>query len=110
MTQLSGELYLTVGQSRLALGALLSLAQNRMLADDFKTIEAAIPNTAELIELARREGVVNHPLDSADDYLQTLSTLGLNSRTATAFEPAVRRWLAESGQQSASDLLDGALE
>ncbi len=105
------ELGLTQAQAEKGLGALLALAQERLIPEDFDTVARAIPNAREYVRLAKMQGVVWEPVNDAGDLGPIFRNLGFSREAAAGFAPAVLDYLGRQPEhEEARDLLSQVLE
>jgi len=108
---LESELGVTEGQAKKGLGALLTLAQERLLPQDFDTLLKVMPYADEYIQMARMQGVVVAPLEDGESLRPIFARLGIDEAAAAEFAPTVLSVLQnDEGLAEAHDLLAEALE
>jgi hypothetical protein len=103
---LQSELGVTNDQAIYGLGALLTLAQQRLVPQDFRTVANAVPNGERYVQIARMNGIVSTPVDDADGFMKVLDGLGVNPQVAERFAPTVINFLArQANSADAGELL-----
>lgn len=103
--QLQEQFGLNESQVRGALGALLVFARERLPKPDFDKLAQRIPNAERAMQDVKRQGIVTGPLDTLDEYEDSLSSLGIGQPIASQFAPAVLRYLGEAGYERERDML-----
>jgi hypothetical protein len=104
------ELGVTRAQATSGIGALLTLAQQRLVPEEFSIVANALPDGAYYLQRARAQRIVIAPLD-ADGFVEILQKrLGISSEAAVRFAPSVIVFVARQvGREDAGELLVIAL-
>jgi hypothetical protein len=108
--QLQEQFGLNESQVRLALGALLVFARERIPKPEFDRLAQRIPNAERAMQEVKRQGVVTGPLDDRDEYEAALSSVGMGQPVAAEFAPAVLGYLAAAGYEGERDILARVLD
>lgn len=87
------------------LGSLLSLAGNRLSADDFAKISSAVPGVENYLDAAKQLGVLDTPITSMDGLTAALGKLGMSPDTISKFVPAAVSALGQIGGADVAGLL-----
>lgn len=106
---LSDQLGVTEDQAEGGIGSMLSLASERLSADDFQKLAGAIPGADGYIDRAKELGAVAGPLKSMADLNGALSKLGISPEMAGRFVPMVTDLVGKVGGDQARSLLAMAL-
>lgn len=88
---------------------MLSLASERLSADDFDKLAGAIPGAEGYLETARQLGAVAGPLKNLADLNAALARLGIPPEVAARFVPTVTDLVGKVGGEQARQLLALAL-
>jgi len=96
-------------QVRGALGALLVYARERLPQTEFDELAAQVPNAERIMQEVKLQGVVTRPLDTLDEYEESLSSLGIGQPLASQIAPAVLEFLGAAGRNQERDILAGIL-
>lgn len=96
---------LNESQVRLALGALLVFARERVPKPEFDRLAQRFPNAEQAMQAVKMQGVVTGPLDDRDEYEAALASVGLPQPVASKFAPAVLEYLAAAGYQDERNIL-----
>lgn len=103
------QLGVTEDQAEGGIGSMLTLARERLSADEFDEVAGAIPGAENYIEAANDLGALSSPLQSLGDLNEALSRLGIPPETAARFVPVVTDLVGNLGSEDAARLLSSAL-
>jgi hypothetical protein len=101
------KLGLTSAQTTAGLGALFSLAQGKLPAEQFSSLTSSIPGAQNYIKQATDMGAISGPVTSAAEVTSTLTKMGVDAGKAASFIPAVVDVTKGAGLTNASNLLAG---
>lgn len=102
---LQGQLGLTEDQAVGGIGSLVSLAGEKLGADDFDRFVGMIPGADKYLESAKSLGAVTDPLKSLAGLNDSLAALGISPETIEKFVPMVTDYLGKLGGDDAKALL-----
>lgn len=97
-------------QVRGALGALLLYVREQLPKPEFDQFAQSIPDAYQIIGDVQARGVVTRPLDTLDEYEESLASLGIAPPIAAQFAPAVLELLGAAGRDRERDILAGLLD
>jgi hypothetical protein len=109
MTTLMSVLGVTKDQAEGGLGAILTLAQEKLVKGDYDKIAAVIPGASKYLEKAKALGAVVGPLSNLAGLNGALGKLGINPATAAKFIPQVTNYVGKVGGKETGALLASAL-
>ena len=109
LTLLSRSLGMSKEQAEGGLGAILTLAQEKLVKGDFDKVAAAIPGASKYLEQAKSLGAVAGPLNDLAGLKGALGKLGINEQTASTFLSAVPEVVSKMGGSEAGKLLGSVL-
>lgn len=120
VSRLSKELSITHSQARGGAGALFSLAKQRLTADEFSKVSAAVPGMSGLLKAAPAVGG-NSELSGLESSLPgnmgrmvevagAFHKLGLSPEMAGKFLPVMSKFVEARGGSSTASLLEKALK
>lgn len=92
-------------QVRGALGALLLYAREQLPKPEFDDFAQSIPDAYHIMDEVKGRGVVTRPLDTIEDYVESLASLGIAQPIAEQFAPAVVELLGAAGRDNERDTL-----
>lgn len=106
---LESQLGVTADQAEGGIGSMLSLAREKLDADQFQRLAGAIPGAEGYLEAAKRLGAVTGPLQNLTQLNEALGRLGIPPETAARFIPAATELVGQFGGEEAGNLLASAL-
>jgi len=92
-------------QAQGGLGAMLSLAKEKLPGTDYGKIASLIPDAAKYIDLAKKLGAVVGPLKNMAGLNKAFGKLGMSSDTSAKFVPTVTDFLGGLGGDTVKGLL-----
>ena len=101
---------LSEGQVRGALGALLVYARERLPLPEFNDLAERIPNAGQIMQDVKLRGIVTKPLDTVEDYEESLASLRMGQPLASQFAPAVLQYVGDAGWERERDILASVLD
>ena len=107
---LGKQLGLTGDQSKGGLGAIMGLAKEKLTAVDFDKIAKVVPGADKYVEKAKKLGLLDKPMGSADGLGAAFSKLGIPKDTAAKMVPTVTDLVGKVGGDEVKSLLAGALK
>lgn len=102
---LSNQLGVNSNQAQGGLGAMLSLAKEKLPGKDYGKIAGLIPDAVKYIDLAKKLGAVVGPLKNMAGLNKAFGKLGMNQETSSKFVPAVTDILGGLGGDTVKGLL-----
>lgn len=102
---LSSQLGVTDNQAKGGVGAMLTLAKEKLPAGDFGKIANLVPGASKYMELAKTLGAVAGPLKNMAGLNGALGKLGMQPETAGKFVPTVTNYLGKAGGSYVQGLL-----
>jgi len=97
-------------QVRGALGALLLYVREQIPKPEFDEFAQSIPDAYQIIGDVQARGVVTRPLDTVEEYEESLASLGIAQPIAAQFAPAVLELLGAAGRTHERDILARLLD
>jgi len=120
VSQLSKGLSITRPQARGGAGSLFALAKQRLSADEFSKISAAVPGMSSLLkaapssgqssELSALEGSLPGNMGRMAEVAGAFHKLGLSPEMAGKFLPIMSKFVESRGGQGTASLLEKALK
>jgi hypothetical protein len=107
---LQSQLGVTSDQASGGLGALLTLARERLQAGDFDKIASLVPGAAGYMDAAKELGAVTGPVGNVAGLNAALGRLGMNAETVQSFAPTVADYLGKAGGSNVQSLLATVLK
>jgi hypothetical protein len=118
--QLSKGLSITHTQARGGAGTLFALAKNRLSADEFSKVSAAVPGMSGLLkaapslgehsELSSLESSLPGGMGRMAEAAEAFHKLGLSPEMAAKFVPVMTKFVESKGGLSTASLLEKALK
>lgn len=102
---LSSKLGVNSNQAQGGLGAMLSLAKEKLPGADYSKIANLLPGAGKYIDMAKSLGAVVGPLKNMMGLNKAFGKLGMNSETSAKFVPTVTDFLGTAGGDSVKGLL-----
>jgi len=102
---LSSQLGVNSNQAQGGIGAMLSLAKEKLPGTDYGKIAGLLPDAGKYIDLAKKLGAVVGPLKNMAGLNKAFSKLGMSSDTSSKFVPAVTSILGATGGDTVKGLL-----
>lgn len=99
----------TKDQAEGSIGAVLALAQEKLVKGDFDKIAAVIPGASQYLDKAKSLGAVTGALGNTQGLANAFRKLGISPATAQRILPAVTDFVSKAGGDSVGNLLKGAL-
>jgi hypothetical protein len=102
---LSNKLGVNSNQAQGGLGAMLTLAKEKLSGTEYGKIAGLIPDAAKYIDLAKKLGAVVGPLKNMAGLNKAFGKLGMNQETSSKFVPTVTDVLSGLGGDTVKGLL-----
>jgi hypothetical protein len=106
---LGSHLGVTENQATGGVGAILTLAQERLVKGDFDKIAQVVPGASKYIAEAKSLGAVTGPIKDMNGLQAALGRLAMSPEVRAKFVPAVRDYIGRAGGDSVKKLLARAL-
>jgi hypothetical protein len=107
---LTSKLGITDNQAKGGMGSLLSLAKEKMPADNYSKLTSLIPTASSYVDSAKQLGAVTGPLKNMTGLNGALSKLGIPPETVKLFVPTVADYVGKIGGEGAKNMLLAALK
>jgi hypothetical protein len=107
---LTSQLGVTDNQAKGGVGAILSLAKEKLPAADFTKVANVVPGASKYMDMARSLGAVVGPLKNVAGLNGALGKLGMNTDTIAKFVPAVSNFIGKAGGSTVTTLLATVLK
>jgi hypothetical protein len=91
-------------------GALLGLAQNKLAAEDWSKIAAAVPDTDDLVKTANSLGGTTSKAGSLADLSDVFSKIGLSFEQVTRMVPVLSDYVGKSAGADLGNRLSSVLK
>jgi hypothetical protein len=95
----------TANQAVGGLGAILSLAKNKVSAEDFGKLTSGLPSAEKYMQAAGDMGVKGDDIKDAVDLKDAYKKLGMNEQAASDFSPAAINFVRSAGGEAAAGVL-----
>jgi len=106
---LAKQLGLTGDQSKGGIGAIFSLAKEKMSSADFDKIAGAIPGAEKYVKKAKKLGLLDKPIGNKSGLSAAFSKLGISEETADKMVPAVTDLVGILGGEEAKSMMQKIL-
>ena len=111
MTALLGnQLGVTENQAAGGVGAMLTLAQEKLVKGDFDMIAQAVPGASKYMAQAKSLGAVTGPIKDMKGLQAALGRLAMSPEVQAKFVPAVTDYIGKAGGESVQKMLAGVLK
>lgn len=105
VTALAEKVGVSANQAVGGLGAILSMAKNKVSADDFSKLTSGIPSAQKFIDEAGKMGVDVGSIKDAIQLKDSFTKLGMSEQAVSAFGPAAINYVRSVGGEGAASVL-----
>lgn len=102
---LAEQVGVTANQAVGGLGAILSLAKNKVSAEDFSKLTSGLPSAEKYMKAAGDMGVKGDDIKDAINLKDAYKKLGMSEQAVSAFSPAAINFVRSSGGEAAAGVL-----
>ena len=107
VTALAEKVGVTADQAVGGLGAVLSLAKNKVSAEDFSKLVSGIPSAQKYMDAAGKMGVKGGDIKTPVDLKEAYAKLGMNEQAASDFSAAAVNFVRSASGEAAASVLSG---
>lgn len=105
VTALAQQVGVTADQAVGGLGAILSMAKNRVSAEDFSKLTSGLPSTEKYIQAAGDMGIKGGDIKDAIQLKDAYKKLGMSEQAVSDFSPAAINFVRSAGGEAAAGVL-----
>ena len=105
--ELAQKVGVTADQAVGGLGAILSLAKNKVSAEDFSKLTSGLPSAEKYIQAAGSMGVDGDDIKDAINLKDAYKKLGMGEQAVSDFSPAAINFVRSAGGEAAASVLSG---
>jgi hypothetical protein len=107
---LTSSLGVTEDQAMGGVGAMLTLAQEKLTSGQFDQVAKYVPGASKYIDMAKSLGAVSGPLGGMSGLTSAMGKLGISPATAAKFVPAVTDYVGKVGGADVGNMLAGVFK
>ena len=107
---ISKQLGVTDVQALGGVGAILTLAQQKLAKGDFDKLAKIIPGSESYLNIAKLVGKLTGPVNSVSDLAPAFKNLGMDAGKIGEFVPAVTNYASMAGGSGVADMLGNVLK
>ncbi|MBK7107204.1 MAG: DUF2780 domain-containing protein [Ignavibacteriae bacterium] len=92
------------------IGAILTLAKDKLVKGDFDKLAKIIPGIDSYLNIAKLVGKISGPMNSLEDVKPAFKNLGMDEKMVGDFVPAISSYASMAGGSDATKILESVLK
>jgi hypothetical protein len=105
VTALAQQVGVTADQAVGGLGALLSMAKNKVSAEDFTKLTSGLPSAEKYMQAAGGMGIKGDEIKDVINLKDAYKKLGMSEQAVSSFSPAAINFVRSAGGEAAAGVL-----